>query len=116
MPLKDFFTYQAEGCPAPMMGYSVQERSETTPVLLPGYKANQVLIMEMIDANQLLRDQVMYYRDELVFQADDHRKSHLAEAAQWRVTFNEMADEISALKCKLSKRRSRAKKKAARKK
>lgn len=75
MPLENIYISQNAFCDLPEMGFSIQERAETKPVLLPGYKSQQVLIMEMIEANQILRDHVMYYRDELVRQAEDHRKS-----------------------------------------
>jgi len=105
----DYYTYKPEGEPEHNLGFVVHERVEREPVLLPGFVSKDVIIMQMIEANQILRDHVMFYRDELVKQAEDHqRRLHLHELSNKAL--------VAKVKSLTRKPRKKAKKAVARRK
>lgn len=78
-------------------------------IQLPGYQTKDVIIQQMIEANQLLRDQVIYYRDELVLQSEAHRRRlHLHELSNIAL--------MAKIKSLTRKPRKKAKKAVARRK
>jgi hypothetical protein len=71
----DYITDVAEGISFTEMGPSIAKSQRNLDYLpLPGYQTKDVIIQQMIEANQLLRDQVIYYRDELVKQHYEHQQ------------------------------------------
>lgn len=78
MPLNDprakLFTDCLEDAPYPEFGYNIAKPKRRHYLPLPGHDSREVLIAQMIEANQLLRDQLIDARDELVLQGDLHRK------------------------------------------